>query len=181
MGFGNSYVVEQQTSESIPTGTPELDSRRLGSNPAVGCSEIVERASICLGTYSIISGIYGASRYQRIVRVLDINAVVVRRVEVSVDGSILNRSVLTPDDMQATIASERNVDEIELKTVDRKSSFISTSRFAATALLRSGSRGSEFIHSSLSLSTINRNEKNSTLTSMFFFTDLIQLFYEALN
>lgn len=90
MRIYNTDIVKHQTLELKPTSTAKLDRWRFCSNPTVCNSQIIKRASVCLRTDSIISSIDMASCNKCIIRILYIYPIIIRWIEVTIYGNVIN-------------------------------------------------------------------------------------------
>lgn len=107
MGVDDGDVVEEEPAEVEPAGAAELDGGRLCPDPAVGDYKVEDGAGGGLGAYRVVPCVDVAVPDDRAVGILDVDSVVVGRVEVAVDGDVADQRVLAPHQMEtATIGAK---------------------------------------------------------------------------
>ena len=89
MGIHDRKMLKVQITKVVLRPTAELHSARLGSDPAVRRREVVERAVLCFRAYGIIARVDATVLDHRVVGGFNVDAVIVRGVEVSVDRDIV--------------------------------------------------------------------------------------------
>lgn len=77
MRIHNRDVIKLQAFEVERACASKLDCRRLGPYPTVSRRQVVQWTCVCLGTDSIVSGVDLAPLDDRVIRVLDIDPIIV--------------------------------------------------------------------------------------------------------
>ena len=108
-------VVENQPFEVEGACTSELDSTRFRPDPTVCCRQVVNWSSGRLWAYSIVSGVYVAISYDSVVRILNVNAIIVGTVKISKYGHIVDDCVVTSDKVKT--ASNASVEPVNFAKV----------------------------------------------------------------
>ena len=124
-------IVENQPFEVKEACTSKLDCTRFSPDPRVCCRQVVNRSSGRLWAYSIVSRVYVAISYDSVVRILNVNAIIVGTVQISKYGHIVDDSVVTSDKVKT--ASNASVEPVNFAQVHWQ---INTVYFCSSYVLR---------------------------------------------
>lgn len=108
-------VVKNQSFEVEEACTSKLDSTRFSPHPTVCCRQVINWSSCRLWAYSIVSGVYVAISYDSVVRILNVNAIIVGSFKISKYRHIVDDCVVTSDKVKT--ASNASVEPVNFAKV----------------------------------------------------------------